>query len=977
MRKASSLSPLLLVLTLAATALILSLCRENPPAPAAGVNTPAAATNRESPTVKTDAGAPRAEPLPWPHESSDIPPDPATVFGSLPNGMRYIIHPNSEPPGKVSLRLRIAAGSLMEAEDQRGIAHFLEHMLFNGTKNFTAAEIVPRMQRLGIAFGAHANAYTSFDETVYMLDLPDMSEDTLALAFTVMRDFCDGALLEPAEIEQERGVILAEKISRDSVDYRIMEQQFNELLPGSLVSRRFPIGTEEVIKAAPRDRFVDFYTRYYTPRRTTFIVAGDVDADEMRGRIQNAFASVANPLEPGTDPDPGDIQQPEGVETAVFHDRELASTEVSIMLARPHAAKPDNVATRAGKMPLEIAHSIISRRIERISKQRGSPVASGYATDSVLFNHLELGSLGITAADGRWREVVPVLEQEFRRALQHGFTGSELAEARSALLNAYQQQVDQKTTRRSDGIATVLARRINDNKVFATPETDLEIARGILDTIDPAACHRAFRDFWEAPGHHLVLTTPEIQENAKQELAALFEESRGTPVEEPVARAIPVFDYNRFGRPGVVRSRTESAAPEITQLVLSNQVRVNLMRTGFEQGKIRMLARLGSGKLTQPADKPMLDVFAQAVFQNGGLGKHSAEDLKQILAGRNVGCTMGVEDDAFTLGGTTTPADFGLQCRLLCAALTDPGFREEALWQFQKSLPPLYQQLRHTPAGPQREMNAWLRGGDPRFATASMPQISAYTIRDARKWLEPALAKDYLELSIVGDFDPQRILPELLATFGALPARAPQPQDPAGARKLSFPAAPAAKSLTYESKIPQAAAHVVWKTSGLRGNLREFRRLNILASILGDRLRGKIREDLGSSYSPFAAADGSDAFDDFGYIVSQSVCQPGDLETLLDTMRGEADRLATAGATRDELDRALKPVLAMLEKSLRDNNYWLNTVLSRSQADPERLELARTRDADYRSISLDEINALAKRYLTEGKALQVAIRPSP
>ena len=172
----------------------------------------------------------------------------------------------------MSLRLHIATGSLMEAEDQRGIAHFLEHMVFNGSKHFAAADIVPRMQRLGIAFGAHVNAYTSFDETVYMLDLPDLSADTLQLAFTVMRDFGDGALLAADEIDKERGVILSEKISRDSVNYRLMEQQFAKILSDSLISRRFPIGTEEVIKSAPRERFTDFYTRYYTPQRMTFIV---------------------------------------------------------------------------------------------------------------------------------------------------------------------------------------------------------------------------------------------------------------------------------------------------------------------------------------------------------------------------------------------------------------------------------------------------------------------------------------------------------------------------------------------------------------------------------------------------------------------------------------------------------------------------------------------------------------------------------
>ena len=168
---------------------------------------------------------------PWAQEASDIKPDAKVTYGTLPNGMRYVLMPNQDPPGRVSMRLHIAAGSLMEREDQRGVAHFLEHMLFNGSKNFPdASELIPKMQRLGIAFGAHANAYTSFDETVYMLDLPNNEADTLKLGFDVMRDFGDGAFLRDEEIEKERGVILSEKTSRDSVQMRLMEKQFNACL---------------------------------------------------------------------------------------------------------------------------------------------------------------------------------------------------------------------------------------------------------------------------------------------------------------------------------------------------------------------------------------------------------------------------------------------------------------------------------------------------------------------------------------------------------------------------------------------------------------------------------------------------------------------------------------------------------------------------------------------------------------------------
>jgi len=190
-----------------------------------------------------------------------------------------------------------------------------------------------------------------------------------------------------------------------------------------------------------------------------------------------------------------------------------------------------------------------------------------------------------------------------------------------------------------------------------------------------------------------------------------------------------------------------------------------------------------------------------------------------------------------------------------------------------------------------------------------------------------------------------------------------------------MPAAPATTSFTYESKIPQGVASAVWKTIGIRGNQKEFRRINILGSIYGDRLRKEIREKLGASYSPDAGATGSDALENFGYVVGQSVGKPEDIDLLLSTMKDLATEFSKTGATDDELDRAMKPIMGQLAKSLRDNSYWLGTVLSQSQSDPNRLDLARGRDSDYMSITLKEINQLAKTYLDPKNCLLISIKP--
>ncbi len=951
-------TPLILVIFIAGLAAFLSL-RDNTP---------------DRPGIQN---VPVAPAVPWVAEKSDIPADPAAVFGTMDNGMRYIILPNSEPPERLSMRLHIAAGSLMEKDDQQGVAHFLEHMVFNGTKNFeNANQLIREMQSRGIAFGAHVNAYTSFDETVYMLDIPDLKKDTLDLTFSIMRDFGDGALLSEKEINDERGVILSEKRSRDSVGYRMQKLQFDTLLPKSLIAKRFPIGEEEIIKNAKRERFVDFYQRYYTPKNMTFVVVGDIDPAEIEARIKSTFGSMQNPENPGEAPDLGTITTPEGLVAHAFSDPELDSTDVSLVLVRPYKAIPDTKASRTEEYPMNIANFIMGRRFERLSKIEKSPITSGDASKDALFNNVELGSISVTAADDRWQEATAVLEQEFRRALKHGFTEAELSEAKANLLNAYQEAVKRKDTRKSESLATAIAKSINDNTVFDTPETSLEIATEALEKITPENVHKAFMNFWAAQGHHLILSSKTSTPETEKELASLYQKSGETTVEAPAARAIVPFAYTNFGNPGEIEKTSTVDDLGITQITLTNHIRVNLKPTDFEKNRIHILARIGTGQLSQPTDKPLLDAVATSVFEGGGLAKHSNDELAEILAGRNVSSSLSIGEDAFILSGSTTPEDQLLELQIMVASITDPGYRPEGLWQFQKNIPVLFQNLKHTTAGPSQELQSWLYGGDSRYSMPSQTQISNYTIDDVVNWLSPELQEGYLEISIVGDFDPEKITQDLLKTFGTLPARDAAPKTKTvHKRTVQFPKPPQEKNLTYDSKIPQAVATAIWKTDGLRNNTQEFRRLNVLSDIFGDRLREEIREKLGASYSPNAGATGSDALDSFGYLVGQSIGKPEDMTLLLDTMSNIASELAKKGATQDELDRSLAPLLSSLEKSHRDNSYWLTTVLSQSQSDPKRLDLARQRDEDYRSIKLSEINAMAKKYFPKTNLHRISIAP--
>jgi len=907
-------------------------------------------------------------------EGSDLKPDPKAVFGSLDNGFNYTVYPNAEPPGQFSVRLHIAAGSLMENDNQRGLAHFLEHMVFNGSKNFTPDELIPKMQRLGIAFGAHANAYTSFDETVYMLDLPNLDKETVDLTFTVMRDFADGALLLKDEIDKERGVIISEKTSRDSVGYRMMLKQFEYLLPGSRLMQRVPIGTEEVIKGAPRERFTKFYSDFYTPSRMTFVVVGDFKADEMEKRVRETFISMTNPEKAGKNPPNDSPPSGHGFRTEVFTDKEISSDDLTLYNIRPYTPKTDTEAERLSRYPLSLAHSILNRRFDVLSKEEGSPILGGGANRSVLFNQIVQGGLAVSPAENKWEAAISVMEQELRRALLHGFTQTEFDEAKARYINAAEQAVKRAPTRESAGLAMGFIGSIGKKSVFTTPETSLELAKKGLANLTPADCHKAFRVFWDTKDLSLVLTSRKAEEGTTDKLKKLYLESSKVEVTAPAQEVLAAFSYTDFGKAGTITKQNDVKDFEATQLILSNNIRVNFKQTDFAKNSISLSARFGSGQLTQPKDVPGMDRFASMVFQGGGLGKHSENELQRILAGKNVGVGFGIGEGDFSLAGRTTPEDLELQLQLMCAYLTDPGFRPEAERMFKMALPMIYKQLEHSMQGAMVKMGSQLYGGDDRFVFPPQEKALSYNTDQVRGWLLPQFKDSYLELTIVGDFDEEKLIPLLLKTFGALPERKESKPDYAERRRIYMPSSPGRELLNFDSKIPNAAAVAVWKIPATGDNIKRSRRFNILSSILSDRMREEIREKLGGSYSPRAGAAPSQVLD-FGMMRAMAQVKPEETKKYGELMIKLAHIMSQKGVTQDELERSLKPLQSNLKESLRDNSYWLGSVLGASQEKPHVLDWARTRDSDYAAVTVEELNALAKEFLKKDNALLYELVP--
>ena len=410
----------------------------------------------------------------WAHNDSDLRPDDAITWGQLDNGFRYAILPNVEPPGRVSMRLLVQAGSLNESEDQLGFAHFLEHMAFNGTKEFPVGKMVQYFQRLGMDFGIHNNAHTSMNETVYKLELPRPEDALLRDGLRLMRDYADGILLEDEEVVKERGVILSEKRSRDSVSYRTMIEQYRFLFPEARFPHRLPIGDEAVIANTTSKGLAEFYQRWYRPDRMALIIVGQVNPQELSPLIEEYFASLSLPKQTAQDPDWGKIPNL-GLVAKLHSEPEATQTRVALMTVQPIAFGQDNKKSRIQKLYRGLAQGILTRRLMVLAKEENSPFMQGSSYNFDWLDFARIGQIELTCKPDDWEAAVAIAEQELRRTVDHGFTHSEVKEMAAELINGFENAAKTAETRKSRDLANELTRNVSGLDVATHPGNDFDL----------------------------------------------------------------------------------------------------------------------------------------------------------------------------------------------------------------------------------------------------------------------------------------------------------------------------------------------------------------------------------------------------------------------------------------------------------------------------------------------------------------------
>ena len=918
---------------------------------------------------------PRAADLPpWPApEDGVLVHDPAVVWGRLANGLRYAIMPNQTPPGRVSLRLLVEAGSLMEADDQRGLAHFLEHMAFKGSENLAPGDLVHYMQRAGLAFGADTNAATGYDTTSYRLDLPRNDAALIGEGLGILSEIEGRLTLDPAQIEPERGVILSEKRARDTPRSRQRDQTMEFLLPGSRHVVRDPIGIEDVIRTAPRERFAAFYHDYYTPERSVVVVTGDVDAAAVAKAIEDRFSGFAQPA--GAPADPTYPPLPErGLDAVLISDPGLTPT-VSLNRVLPYVDAPDSVAEQRRRWREMFAGSILGRRLDLIGLQPGAPFSGAGAGVSDLPRAARLATVQVSTTPETWKAALAVAEQELRRALTHGVAQVEIDEIAASFRSRLQALAAGQSTRETTELAEQLVDVVADDGVFSTPATDLELFEQMLAGLTPADIDATLKELWGGGPPQIVVAGPMTLADAKAEILAAYEDSAKVPVAAGEARASAAFAYDSFGEPGVVAATELVEDLGITRVTFANGVRLDLKPSQRQAGQIHVAVRFGSGRIGMPKDKPGLDLLAGRGFVEGGLGRQSVADLTPLLSSRQVDVDLIVSDASVVMLGDTTPADLPLQLGLLAAYVTDPGYRPEAMDRYRQSIASTYARLDTVPSGTlSGPVQQLLHDGDPRFGLPPREDAEARTLDELRAWMEPMLRQGPMQVSIVGDISPEQAIAEVGRTFGALPARGEvaavePPQD------MRLPEAKEPVRFSHHGPAGQAVVAVYWPTTD-RSDPVVDAGLDLVADILDDRLLDAVRVRAGATYSPEAYSDSSLIIPGYGVLGAILDVPAADAESLAALIRDTATGLARGGITEDELNRAKQPRLSRARAVLENNEYWLRAILVGLNQFPQLLDDARNLVGNVERQDLQSVQALAARYLDPAKALTVLVLPA-
>ena len=921
-----------------------------------------------------------AAPPVWPQEQSDLKPDPRITFGQLENGFRYLLLPHDKPSQRITVCLLVKVGSFHETKDERGYAHYVEHMAFNSTHDFPGDSAIRTIQRLGLSFGNGTNGTTSLFETVYQLEnLPATDATALPSALKIMRNFADGALFLDTEVRKERDIILAELRTNAG---RMAEYWQNELefLPpfgmsmnpsevhGVFTGRKIAwrsnvIGTENVIRRAKAKTLRAFYDRWYRPERMILAIAGEIDPGVAAAQVRQIFESCATrspaPKAPAVEPPPVSEQAKARTFTVIADQEPRETIYVASALPRntPDAAERRRLET-VGRISLSLVN-------QRLNRSRQVPAEF----DSLISHQIEGWQMPLLLAKtspGNWQAAALALETEVQRAIQHGFSDEELKLCVQKH-HQYMARIESDAPNRTAGeLARALTYATARGVVFTTAEDNRRLMDAELDRVTPDACRKALRQLFP-PERTVVILSGPIKDGTG--LSDSLQTLRTTRLEPYKMPAVKPFPYTDFGPPGKVTGEQHDAALDCWFMQFANGVRLNFKHTDFEPGRASLQLNFGYGDIGVPPGKSGLQYGILALIL-GGLRDLSLEEMDDAFADHPGAMRCGNAADFLFIIAESKTKELQFHLQLATADLTAPAFRESSESKMRDFIEAQLAPYEKTAAQRARVAVMEFLFSQHHATIADTRKLSYADFRD---WLMPQLAQSPIEITIVGDVPREQAVEAVSRTLGALPMR-PVEDGLAERRHYVPPVLPHRETIKFKGKDSVSSVALAWPMLDQPGYADDCH-FALLAHIVEDRLRLRLREEMGETYAPSIVALKKTALTPTNWIFAcRAETAPRHANRVAKAMRQAIDTLVREGVTPDELERARQPLEQETEAGLKNNGWWLAT-LSEGQSKPQFTPGVADRVRLYRTATIDDINACARALLVKDRCCEFQVKP--
>lgn len=919
------------------------------------------------------AKPPPDNPAPAPLDT-ELPFDPGVRTGTLDNGLRWFVEPNAEPRDRAVLRLVVDAGSVLEDDDQLGLAHVLEHMAFNGSAHFEGNDLIRTLESMGASFGPHLNAHTSFDETVYKLAVPTDDAEVFETALLILEDWAHGLTLDPAQIEAERGVVLEEWRGRLGASDRISRALLPATYHGSPYPDRLPIGTEASLAGFTPEAVRRFYEDWYRPELMAVIVVGDVDPDAVQAQLEARFSTLASSTEPRPRLRP---ELPAHADTLydVVTDPEMPSGSVRILSKRDDVEGTTHRDYRDGFVD-SMVRSMLNERFADLARSPDPPFLGAAAHTQRLTPTEGADVLAAgTVEDGTVRALEALLV-ELERAQRHGFTRGELDRAVRTSMRHLQRAWSQRDTTASEVHADEIIRHFTTGEPMPGIGYERELAERYLPGIGLDEVDARVRTLFGADSRAISVILPDkdgLEPPTVAELEALVAEVPTRDVEPLADSAVDGPLVPEPPTPGAIVARTPHPELGFEQWTLSNGVEVWVRPTDFTADEVRFGAFSHGGHGGVPDELYVPAATATSLQRRSGLGAFTASDLEKRHAGSTARASLGVTSTRESVSGSASPDDLAEALQLVYLGFTAPRFDADALELERRHRET---RLRNRASDPSTLFAdafgrlAW--DEDVRFRPWTLAHLDDLSLERSRAVHAERFgdAGDFT-FAFVGAFDPDALAPLVEQWLGSLPAAGRTEE--AGTRPGLRRSGVRTETLRAGTE-PRAKVRIEFDSELDADGWLLRNRLQALSDILGVRLREELREERGGVYSVRTSGSSYTWPHPYVDVTVSFSCDPERVEELTEQVFAIAAELREAPVDEHYIADEITKRARGREEALRTNSFWLDGLLGALRRGEDPRELL-TYDARNESLSAADVQEAAQRWLDPERYAMAVLLP--